>query len=200
MVHGAVDGYSRIPVYLRCSNNNRAETVLELFTEAVAMYGLPSRIRIDRGGQNVDVAMYLLTHPLRGPGRSTVIVGKSVHNQRIERMWRDVYKGVLDFYHRFFNHLESIDILDPDNAVHLFLPPCCLSSTNKQTSKIMEGGMDQTCHADRKTGKTASSENKIEGEALVNSRGGTLSHPVRKTITSFRFGEHSSPFAKKSRL
>ena len=120
MVHGAVDGYSRIPVYLRCSSNNRAETVLELFTEAVAMYGLPSRIRIDRGGENVDVAMYLLTHPLRGPGRSTVIVGKSVHNQRIERMWRDVYEGVLDFYHRLFYHLEATDMLDPDNPLHLF--------------------------------------------------------------------------------
>ena len=31
--------------------------------------------------------MFLLTHPLCGPGWVTVIVGKSVHNQRIERMW-----------------------------------------------------------------------------------------------------------------
>ena len=74
VVHGGVDVYSRIPVYLHCSNNNRADTVLELFREAVTIYGLRSRIRIDKGGENVDVAMYLLTHPLRGPGRSTVIV------------------------------------------------------------------------------------------------------------------------------
>ena len=63
-------------VYLHCSNNNRADTVLEQFREAITIYGLPSCIRIDRGGENVDVAMYLLTHPLRGSGRSTVIVGK----------------------------------------------------------------------------------------------------------------------------
>ena len=44
-------------------------------------------------------------------------------------------------------------------------------------------------------GKTAVSGNKIEGEESGNPRGGTLSHPVRKTITSFRFGEHLSPFA-----
>jgi len=75
-----------MPIYLHCSSNNQAGTVLDLFREAVTTYGLPSRIRIDKGGENVDVAMYLLSHPLRGPGRNTVIVGKSVHNQRIERM------------------------------------------------------------------------------------------------------------------
>ena len=80
VIHGGVDGYSRMPVYLRCANNNRAQTVLMHFKEAVSKYGLPSRIRTDRGGENVDVSMFLLTHPLRGPERSTVIVGRSVHN------------------------------------------------------------------------------------------------------------------------
>ena len=28
VVHGGVDGYSRIPVYLHCSDNNKADTVL----------------------------------------------------------------------------------------------------------------------------------------------------------------------------
>lgn len=88
-----------MPVYLHCSSNNQADTVLDLFREAVTTYGLPSRICIDKGGENVDVAMHLLTHPLRGPGRGTGIVGKSVHNQCIERLWRDVYEGVLGFYH-----------------------------------------------------------------------------------------------------
>lgn len=120
MIHGGVDGYSRIPVYLHCSNNNRADTVLCLFREAVSIYGLSSRIRVDKGGENVDVAMYLLEHPLRGPGRSSVIVGKSVHNQRIERMWRDVYVGITDFYHSLFRYLESVSVLDVDNEVHLF--------------------------------------------------------------------------------
>ncbi|XP_062514261.1 uncharacterized protein LOC134189884 isoform X2 [Corticium candelabrum] len=120
VIHGGVDGYSRLPVYLHCSSDNCADTVLRLFQEGVTKYGLPSRIRIDKGGENVDVAMYLLMHPLRGPGRSTVIVGKSVHNQRIERMWRDVYEGVVYFYHSLFYHLESIGMLDPSNELDLF--------------------------------------------------------------------------------
>jgi len=111
VVHGAVDGYSRMPMYLHCSSNNRASTVLHLFQEAISNYGLPSRIRIDQGGENVDISLFLLMHPLRGPGRGSVIVGRSVHNQRIERMWRDVYEGILHFYHGLFCHLESVDRL-----------------------------------------------------------------------------------------
>ena len=42
MVHGGVDGFSRIPVFLKCSDNNRASTVFQDFIEAVRWYGLPS--------------------------------------------------------------------------------------------------------------------------------------------------------------
>jgi hypothetical protein len=97
-VHGGVDGYTRIPVYLKCSTNNQADTVLQLSQDAVAEYGLPSRIRSDKGGENVLVSIFMLNHPLRGPGRGSMIVGKSVHNQRIERLWRDVFDGVLYIY------------------------------------------------------------------------------------------------------
>lgn len=120
VIHGGVDGYSRLPVILHCSDNNKAATVLQLFKSAIHVYGLPSRIRTDKGGENVDIAMFLLRHPLRGPGRATVIVGKSTHNQRIERMWRDVYDGVTGFYSRLFSYMESIEMLDPNDEVHLF--------------------------------------------------------------------------------
>ena len=69
VIHGGIDGYTRIPVYLKCSTNNRADTVLQYFKEAVNRYGLPSRVRSDRGGENVEVSLFMLQHPLRGPGR-----------------------------------------------------------------------------------------------------------------------------------
>ncbi len=75
MVHGGIDGYSRLPVYLKASNNNRAETVLQCFQEAVAQYGLPSRVRYDKGGENVQVAAHMLNHIQRGPGRGSMITG-----------------------------------------------------------------------------------------------------------------------------
>lgn len=44
VVHGGIDGYSR---HINC--NNRAVTILELFLEAVDIFGLPSRVRGDKG-------------------------------------------------------------------------------------------------------------------------------------------------------
>lgn len=56
-------------------------TILTHFHTAVGRYGLPSCIRCDKGGENTQVAMFMLEHPLRGPGRGSMIVGTSVHNQ-----------------------------------------------------------------------------------------------------------------------
>ena len=62
---------------LSVQTDNCASTVFQDFIEAVRWYGLPSRVRCDQGGENVDVSLFMLTHELRGPGHGSVIV----HNQ-----------------------------------------------------------------------------------------------------------------------
>ncbi|KAL5488692.1 hypothetical protein EMCRGX_G017672 [Ephydatia muelleri] len=44
VIHGGIDGYSRQVVYLGASNNNKSETVLQLFLEATRAYRWPSRV------------------------------------------------------------------------------------------------------------------------------------------------------------
>lgn len=43
--HGGIDGYIRAIVFLGVSDNNRANTVLQLFRAAVDQWGIPSRVR-----------------------------------------------------------------------------------------------------------------------------------------------------------
>ena len=58
--HGAIDGFSRLITYLRCSDNNRASTVLDCFLDGVSEYGMPARIRTDKGRENVDIWQYMV--------------------------------------------------------------------------------------------------------------------------------------------
>jgi len=115
--HIGIDGFSWLIGYHRCSNNNRAQTVLQYFHEAVTMLELPSRVRCDYGVENVDVGMYMLRN--RGTGRGSVITGSSVHNQRVERMWRDVRRIVIRNYQNLFHYMEDAHLLDSLNEIHL---------------------------------------------------------------------------------
>lgn len=49
VIHDGIDGHSHLIMFLFASDNNRAETVTELFLEATQEYGWPQRIRADFG-------------------------------------------------------------------------------------------------------------------------------------------------------
>ncbi len=92
---------------------HKVDTVFRSFSTAVQSYGLPSRIRSDRGGENVLVANYMLQHPERGPGRGLFITGRSVHNSR------DVFRGCTCLFYNLFYHLEEVELLDVDDKFSL---------------------------------------------------------------------------------
>ena len=92
VIHGAVDGYSRKILYLKCANNNKASTVVSYFSHAASTFGIPDKVRSDLGGENTDVWRYMLHYNDMQP--SCIITGSSTHNERIERMWCDVFRCV----------------------------------------------------------------------------------------------------------
>ena len=67
--------------------------------------------------KNVDIAKYMISR--RGINRVSAIAGKSTHNKRIERLWPDVFEGVLGLFHGLFYFMEDEGLLDPLNEIHL---------------------------------------------------------------------------------
>ncbi|KAK2861028.1 hypothetical protein Q7C36_005194 [Tachysurus vachellii] len=120
VVFGGVDGYSRKIMFLRIANNNRSETMLRFFKEAVEEFGFPLRVRGDHRGENVGLAQLMFS--TRGTENASFIAGKSVHNQRVERLWRDVRMCATGVYYDILHHLEDCVYLDISNFTHLF---CC---------------------------------------------------------------------------
>ena len=118
VVHGGIDGYLRMITFLKCSIDNKASTVLSNFIQATQKYGLPSRVRSDRGSENVEVARYM--NEKRGSYRASHLTGSSVHNQRIEHLHRDTTPCCLSNFISIFYYLEEEGHLDPSNEVDLF--------------------------------------------------------------------------------
>ena len=99
-------------------------TVFKLFEEAVSIFNVPSRVCSDKGGENILVCRYMVMY--RGVGRGS-IAGSSVHNQRIERLWGDVYRCVCTTYHTLFYSMEAMGILDPSSESDLFVHSSVIS-------------------------------------------------------------------------
>ncbi|KYN15598.1 hypothetical protein ALC57_12183, partial [Trachymyrmex cornetzi] len=81
---GCIDGYSRLIIYLKCTTSMTTSTVIPFFATA------------DFRHENLFA---MVMNAIRGLNRGSHLTGRSVHNQCIERLWVDVFKEVIDFFH-----------------------------------------------------------------------------------------------------
>ncbi|XP_018974583.2 uncharacterized protein LOC109105769 [Cyprinus carpio] len=107
-------------MYLGAATDNKASTAFGFFHQSVERNGFPLRVRGDQGVENVEMARCMFS--VRGCGRGSFMSGKSVHNQRIERLWRDIWMAVTNIFYDVLHTLEEEGLLDPSNSLHMF---CC---------------------------------------------------------------------------
>ena len=118
IVHGGIDGFSQLPVFLQCSATNTADKVFEYFLEAVEQYGRPLRVRSDMGGENIRVAEYMWSHQHARIGQG-MIMGRSVHK-------RSLLKHPI---------VIKPDLKHPCSRIHV-VPPTCQDWAGNDYGKI----------------------------------------------------------------
>ena len=81
----------------------------------------------------MQVAEYMLT---QSTTTNPVLVGSSVHNVRIERLWRDTFRCVLSVFDQLFHFLEETGRMDPSSEkdfyclYYIYLPRINMAVNN----------------------------------------------------------------------
>ena len=70
-------------VFVKCSDNNCAETVLSGFLEGVSVFGMPTRVCTDHGGENTEIWKHMLTATGQ---QSSVLTGNRKNVERYYSM------------------------------------------------------------------------------------------------------------------
>lgn len=122
--------------FIDVSDNNRSDTVRDLFLNATTKWGWPQRVRADYGSENLGVkaemesrrgerhfvrTSHLLIESAHvGRDNGAFLQGTSTRNQRIERLWVNVRQIVVDKYIKIFRDLEDEYLLGTDDPLHLY--------------------------------------------------------------------------------
>ena len=79
----------------------------------------------------------MLSHPLQRPDRGSHIAERSVHNQRIEPLWRDLFCGCLHVYYNLLYAMERC--VHQTSFIYLLFTVCMCQELTKQCNCLPKG-------------------------------------------------------------
>lgn len=65
---------------MKVASDNTSATAFASFSSGIQQYGIPERVRTDKGLENIQIAEFMLA--IHGTSSKSHITGRSVHNQR----------------------------------------------------------------------------------------------------------------------
>lgn len=140
-VNGAVDGFSRMVVWLHAySTNSNPKVIAGYFlSEVEKIGGTATRIRTDMGTENgtmKDMQRFLRLDHNDGFARNCFILGSSIHNQRIESWWAFLRKHHAQYWMNLFQKLKDLDHFTGDFLDKQLVLFTCLNIIEEELQKI----------------------------------------------------------------
>ncbi|KAG1789767.1 uncharacterized protein HD556DRAFT_1243401 [Suillus plorans] len=126
---------------------------------------MPSRVRGDRGGENLQVTTHLVA--TNGHNRGSFLWGSSTRNSRIERLWVEVGTQFARRWRGFFTRLERLHKLDIDKPGHLWLLSVLFSSALDDDCRQFQREWNSHPICGSETNNRSPQDMRLLGQALL---------------------------------
>lgn len=138
-IHGAIDGFSRKIMWMHLGNTNRdGATVLHFYLKCgLSTGGIPKFIRVDGGTENrLMLRVHAILRETEDNGLpNPYFIGRSVHNQRIERWWLFLRTHFTQFWMEVFTEMVNLQIYDSSKEIDYQLLQFCFTPVLRNNLK-----------------------------------------------------------------
>ena len=134
---------------LYVGNNNRNSSIaLRFYLSYIqSIKGILKIVQTDGGTENsLMLKVHTVLHEHIGNRHPCCIVGRPVHNQRIERFWRYLRQHFTQRWIDLFHELHRENLYNPNDQIHYEF--CLTGILSKEINDISEGW---SCHRVRRT-------------------------------------------------